>query len=487
MKDGAGRDDRRRAWIVFALLFASFAFFYQGAGPNQYSRFDLVRSIVDRRTFVIDDYAKNTIDKAEANGHFYSDKAPGLSFASAPVYFVVRCFQRFTTPTRDSARFALYFITIVVVGGASAAGGALVFLLQRRLGIAHLPSLLAVAAYALGSNHFAYATLYVGHAFVAALLVISFALIQERRRLALAGFLAGWATISEYPAGALAVFLAIHLAKRGDRGDRRELTRFAAAAAVPLVLLAVYNTSCFGSPFTLGYDRLPSETYRAAMAQGFYGVALPSPVVLWRLLFGQQRGIVPLAPWIVFVIPGIAAIRERTDRWLVGACIVFPLLLASSYAVWDGGMAMGPRHFVVALPFAGIAFGFALDSFTRRMRAAAGALVTWALAVCLACVAVMPEFVDTKIPIRVEDMEAPEPERPLTTFVFPLLARGHVSVKGTAPTGNIGYAIGFEGHDDDAINLGERMGLRGLVSLLPLLTLWAGIAVAFRRSLARAR
>src|SRR5688500_3330122 len=124
------KDDRRRAWIVFAVLFASFAWFYQGAGPNQYSRFDLVRAVVDRHTLVIDHYAHNTIDKAEANGHFYSDKAPGLAFASTPVYLVVRIAQGFATPTRDSARLALYLITVVVVGGASAAAGAFVFLLQ---------------------------------------------------------------------------------------------------------------------------------------------------------------------------------------------------------------------------------------------------------------------------------------------------------------------------------------------------------------------
>ena len=143
---------------------------------------------------------------------------------------------------------------------------------------------------------------------------------------------------------------------------------------------------------------------------------------------------------------------------------------------------MGPRHFVVALPFAGIAFGLALETFTRRMRAAAGATVVYSLAVCLACVAVMPEFVDTQIPIRVEDMAPPDPERPLTTFVFPLLARGHVSVKGTTPTGHIGYAIGYEGHDDDAMNLGERLGLRGRLSLVPLLTLWLAAAELLRRS-----
>lgn len=476
--------DRRRAWIVFALLFASFAYFYQGAGPNQYSRFDLVRAIVDRRTFVIDAYAKNTIDKAEANDHFYSDKAPGLSFASVPVYLAVRIAHGFATPSRDSARLALYLITIVVVGGASAAAGALVYLFQRRLEVAPSPAVVAVVAYALGSNHFAYATLYVGHAFAGALVVIAFSRLHAggRRSLAVAGLLAGWAAISEYPAAALLFFLAIYGAKRFGA---RAMLPFAAAAVAPLLLLAAYNTSCFGSPFTLGYDRLPSETYRVAMSRGLYGVTLPSPAVLARLLFGQQRGILPLAPWLLLVAPGLMVMRHRAECRLVAACVFFPLLLASSYAVWDGGMAMGPRHFVVALPFAGIAAGFAFDALMKQARTAAlwAIGVLYSVLICLACVAVMPELPDTTIPIRVEDMQAPDPERPLTTLVFPLLARNHVSVKGTAPTGQIAYAIGFEGHDDDAINLGERIGIPGLSSLVPLLLVWIASAFALRRTL----
>jgi hypothetical protein len=487
-------NDKRVAWIVFAILFATFAYFYQGAGPNQNSRFDLVRAIVDRRTFEIDAYAKNTIDKSEANGHAYSDKAPGLAFASTPVYLVVRVFQGFATPSRDSARAALYLITIVVVGGASAAAGAFVYGLERRLGIGALPALASVLAGALGSNAFAYATLYVGHAFVGALLDIAFALLErapgeQRRLIAIAGLLAGWAAISEYPAAALATFLFGYGCKRHGT---RAMIPFVGAAAIPLVLLAVYNTSCFGSPFTLGYDRLASATYQTAMNRGLYGVTLPSPSVMARLLFSEHRGLLPLAPWFVLVVPGLVIARRRPEGWLVAACVVFQFLLASSYAVWNGGMAMGPRHFVAALPFAAIACGFALDALAALPRprrvplaALAGSALVYALVVCLACVAVMPEFVDTEIPIRVEDMRAPDPEHPLTTFVLPLLARGYVSVKGTTPGGQIGYAIGFEGHDDDAINLGERLGLHGIASLLPLVVLWLAGGIALSRARAQ--
>ena len=268
---------------------------------------------------------------------------------------------------------------------------------------------------------------------------------------------------------------------------------FIAGAVVPVVLLGIYNTACFGSPFTLGYDHLGSETYRAAMARGSYGVALPSPAVMLRLLLSEHRGILPLAPWLVLVVPGLFVMFEdrarRAEAWLVAAGIVFPFVLASSYAVWDGGMAMGPRHALTALPFAAIASGFALDAILRlpsprriAFASIAGSAVFYAISICLACVAVMPELADTAIPIRVPDMAPPEVERPLTTFVMPLLARGYVSVKGTTPLGHIGYAIGFEGHDDDAMNLGERMGLHGLASLVPLLLVWAIGAIALARA-----
>lgn len=496
----SSRDDKRRSWVVFAILFASFAYFYQGVGPNQNSRFDLVRAMVDRHTFQIDAYEKNTIDKAEANGHAYSDKAPGLAFASAPVYLVVRIFQGFATPSRDSARAALYVITIVVLGGASAAGAAYAYLFQRRLGIGTVPALLAVFAYALGSNHFAYATLFVSHAFIAALFVVAFGLVHgtrpdRARVLAIAGFLCSWATISEYPAGVLAAFVAVYVWRRHGA---RALIPFGAAAAAPLLLLAAYNTSCFGSPFSIGYGHLSTERYRTATESGFFGVSVPSLEAMGRLLFSEQRGIIPLAPWIVLVVPGMVLLfrdRERRREALLAAgCITFPFLVASGYAIWDAGMAMGPRYFVVALPFCAIATGLALEALAHLPRPGrvplatlAGCAIVYSLVVCSACVAVMPEFVDAPIPLRVSDMREPDIEHPLTTFVLPLIVRGYVSVKGTTPTGQIGYAIGFEGHEDDANNLGERLGLHGLTSLVPLLVLWAIGVAALIRSIVRER
>lgn len=503
----AANANRRWASLVFAALFLSFAYFYQGAGPNQNSRFDLTRAIVEQRTFRIDQYAANTFDKSEADGHYYSDKAPGLSFAATPVYVGVRAAQLFRAPTRESERNALYALTVVVVGGLSALGGASLFSLLRRLGLGLVASLAATFAWGLGSNTFAYATLFVAHSFVGALLILAFSLLQEAssrgsptargvaKATAFAGLTAGWAAISEYPAGVLGLLLFLYGSKRLGV---RAMIPFAVTSLLPLVLLGSYNASCFGSPFTLGYQRLAAPEFQGVIQQGFFGISLPSVSVLNELLVGEFRGILPLSPWMFLALPGFVLFfrtpKLRAEAALTGASVTFVVLLNAAYARWDGGAAMGPRYMVPAFPFVAVATAFALDAIgrlERPFRAAASAisasLVAFAVLVCLACVAVMPEFPDVAIASPTEGMRAPDPKRPITTLVIPLFFRGALSVKATTPDGRMGPVVGLAGHENDAFNVGERLGLAGLGSLIPLALLWLATGLVFGVSRFRSR
>ena len=81
---------RRRASLpLFALVFGTYAYFYQAGGWNQNSRFDLTRAIVEQHTLSIDAFQENTGDKAQRDGHWFTDKAPGLSVLAVPAYAVV--------------------------------------------------------------------------------------------------------------------------------------------------------------------------------------------------------------------------------------------------------------------------------------------------------------------------------------------------------------------------------------------------------------
>ena len=80
----------KRALLISAVLFVSYAFFYGGGGWNQNSRFDLMRAIIEQGTLRIDAYHQNTGDKAFFQGHYYSDKAPGLALLGVPIVAAVR-------------------------------------------------------------------------------------------------------------------------------------------------------------------------------------------------------------------------------------------------------------------------------------------------------------------------------------------------------------------------------------------------------------
>src|SRR6476646_1883475 len=81
---------KRRALLIFVVTLVSYAYFYEGGGWNQNTRFDLVRAIVEHGTVRIDLYHENTGDKAHLGSHFYMDKAPGASLVAVPFVAIVR-------------------------------------------------------------------------------------------------------------------------------------------------------------------------------------------------------------------------------------------------------------------------------------------------------------------------------------------------------------------------------------------------------------
>ena len=69
--------------VLFCLVYA---YFFQGGGWGQNSRFDLTRSIVEQGTFEISSYSWNTGDLGVRDGKTYSNKSPGMSLLAVPVY-----------------------------------------------------------------------------------------------------------------------------------------------------------------------------------------------------------------------------------------------------------------------------------------------------------------------------------------------------------------------------------------------------------------
>jgi hypothetical protein len=274
----------------------------------------------------------------------------------------------------------------------------------------------------------------------------------------------------------------------------RQIVAYMLGAVIPLAVLAAYNTACFGGPFHLGYQSLENAYFAAGVRSGILGFNAPSLEVMAELTVFEYRGLLPLSPFLVLAVPGACwMLCDRPRRWLGALCVVAflgLLTLISGFRFWNGGAAMGPRHLVPVLPFLIIPVAVAIDRVCRHVPRVAPALVAvlvaGSIAICTACVAVQPEFFD------VQAHEPPAPglaiparEHPITQIVFPLLAHGYVSTKATW-SGQLSYTTWVRGHEDDAYNLGEVIGLDGIASLLPLVVAWLGFGAALARMVRRA-
>ena len=470
---------RRPEAALFVLALGAYAYFFQAGGWNQNSRFDTVRAVVEQHSLIIDDYVGNTGDFSVVNHHFYGDKAPGLQLLAIPVYFAVHpFFEDGRRPRGRLVHLGAYLCTLVAVALPSALAVVVLFSTARTLGASAGAAAFLAVAYAFGTLAFPYATLFYSHQLTAALLLCAFALLVRARAaghwsrgaLAAAGFLLGYAIATEYPAGLAAAVIGLYALATAR--PRSRIVWMAIGGVVPLLALAAYHTFVFGGPFTVGYDSSPDGAREGGVV---LGITLPSARVLGKVLFAGNRGLLHHHPWLALALPGAAALVASRARRAEGLCLSglvaaslwFNSSLTSTPGDWMGGTGVGARHLVPYLPFyvlaiAGIAGPARRWLRTRLVRtavvAAFAAVVAVSSARMLVATAVQPE--------------APNVDDPFGDYLMPLWRSGQVAVN-PLPIHN-----GPTRGEPQAWNLGQKMGLSGRASLVPL-ALFAALAGAW--------
>lgn len=466
--------------LLAAALFLAYAYFFQGGGWNQNTRFALVRAIVEEHSLRIDATATRdgrpvTGDLARRDGHLYSDKAPGASLAAVPAV-AIASYAASDPPTPGDLTGLAYVATLAASAVPTVLAALLLLASAEALGASSVGALVAAVAFAIASPAWGWATLLFGSALATACLLAAFRAAlalrdpcdedRDRRLGLLTGLAGGWATVTEYPAAVPAAMLAAlalaHVWRDGPARRARVALAIAAGAAVCAAALALYNTAAFGSPFSLGYSHIQSF---AGMRQGVFGVTRPRAEALWGILFGSYRGLFRLAPALLVGPLGLALLARtkvaKAPAVAAAAIAAYYVLLNGSYAYWDGGWSFGPRHMAPALPFLALGLAPLWDRATEAQRKALGAAVAWGAAIALIAVATTAQ--------------PPETERaPVSNLLWPAFSRGELSLNHQA----IFEAAPAARRDPvtHAWNLGERLGLSGLASLAPLLLAWAALA-----------
>ncbi|HSB74009.1 MAG TPA: hypothetical protein VLC12_00085 [Terriglobales bacterium] len=454
--------------LIAAVLFFSYAYFYQGTGWNQDSHFALARSLVERHTVCIDHYQNSTGDKAYYQGHYYSDKAPGLSLAAVPpVAAGISLAHWLHLYPWKAASVQLYLATVFTCSLAIALAAAVCFAMLLGWGMTPGAALFAVVVFGLGTPMWIYATQFWGHALASACLVFGFAAAEFLRRTArlrarvalggAVGLLAGWAVVSEYPAAipaAMIGVMALVYCWRSANGRRAFLYPGGAlclTAGLCLAVLLIYQKAAFGSPFRLGYEYVVN--YQETLRHGELGLSYPKLHPLLALLFGKRCGLLLFTPILVVAPLGFRLLWRagvpRLSLFVSAGIAIYYILFNASYLYWQAGASFGPRYLSAGLPFACLFVAPVWQWAKPPLKVALAAIAAYGTFVALAGATTSPMISEAvTFPLRV---------------TLPAFTRGLVYEQG------------------GSWNLGSLAGLHGGLTVTPLLIIWGVAAVVWWR------
>jgi hypothetical protein len=411
MSEAVEPDKERRektGLAFFWLLVLAYGFFIPAIiSWNTESHLYPAFAMIDHGTVRIDAYQQGLGDKSYWQGHWYSDKAPGLAFLAVPIYAGLRTLfpnakiegfklykniKNYYYIPRNLA-YVRYGITYILVALPSAALAVLLWLFLARLSGSNGWSLAVAATYALGTTAYVFSIWYFSHQICAVLLFCAFLLVFYRIRqrpsnrnvyLAAsgAGLLSGYSIISEYPTIVIAAGIGIYMLVVASNRWRVALA-FGAGMIPPAVLNLIYNLVAFGRPFATGYMYVHSDFYHVHVTSGPLGFANPfayaiqAPTLdsLWQITLGAYRGIFLVSPVLLLFFAGAVFMWRRRDLrpewWLCVAVVLIYFVMDASRGAdtngWSGGSSVASRHLVPVLPFMMVPIVFGLRNLTYRV------------------------------------------------------------------------------------------------------------------------
>ena len=470
-------------FILFVLFFVSYGYFFQGGGWNQNVRICLTRAIIHHGSFKIDYYKEdskemefvNTGDWAVYNGHYYSNKSPGLSFMAVPPFAITEYFLKHLFP-HDEERQVLYSSYISTLFTTTLLAALLCLLIFHvfhhffQMGV--INSFLLTLFFGFGTIAFSYSTTFYCHQPAAFCSFLSFALAMHirhgdsQRKKALAAF-AGFSAASGVVIEPSTIYIlaAIAMYLMSFKEGRRCITFFILGCVPPGIVQGFYSFMCFGSPLTSSYN-YSNDVVMWKVKGRLFG--MPDPMRFYYLLFSPYRGLFFSSPILLMAIPGIYFFfkdkRWRSEAVFCTAVSVFFIVYIAGFHAWHGGSTAGPRYLLPAYPFFFLLAGFSLKRFSKTFKVIGFVSILINLSITI---------VGNEIPRDIQN--------PLWQVVFKNIIAGNVSINPVPFSHFNNYDNIYELakierwnsiHNFNSFNLGEILFPHYLFSILPLVCFW---------------
>ncbi|MFC2162065.1 hypothetical protein ACFLRF_00155 [Candidatus Altiarchaeota archaeon] len=372
MKKKALTDER----IILSLFALScLVFFASSTGMNDSnsgSHFALVKALSEKQTFVIDEYVRftGTIDAANVNGTWYSDRPPGTAFIGSIFYTIGNIFDIIIdVPSFDLSwdagnpgAFTVIFLPVI----SASLGLCIFYLILRELGGSVNGSLLTSLALGSCTLTWEYSQLLFSHAqSLAIILAIVYLAItmrtyrKDKMRFNALCFLAGYSCLIEYPNALLIVPVAgyLHLTGKLEKDPlklRNKAFRGGAIAfMIPLIVLGGYNTWNFGSPLRTSYSfnhhfewaRSFTTTFVNPIFEGSFGLLIDHPKMDAGLLTASPVLALALIAW-----PGFLK-KKRPEALLFASLFLIHLVLYAKHRTFFGGGTHNARYLLTVTPY----------------------------------------------------------------------------------------------------------------------------------------
>lgn len=338
----------RLALLVALVGLTGLAFAYSAGWPDV-SRLGLTQSIALHGSLRIDRYNAQTQDKSLYHGHWYSDKAPGISFLALPTFEAMRLTRLAGTGEYHDGiwrRGRLLLAARILTGGLAF----LVCVLLVGLAAEELregTGIPVAATFGLGTMALPLAATVLGHLAAGAAALGAFLLARRGHPLA-AGVCAGAAVLLEYQAAVAAAAVGAYVLWRSR--SVRAIALYVLGALPLLAVLGTYDALAFGSPFHVSYGYVwgvPEQQHN------LFGVGAPTLHGLREVLVGH-RGLIVFSPVLILAAAGLVLLWRRGLRAEAAVCgfvsVAF-VLLDAGYFDPLGGLSPGPRFVAPALPF----------------------------------------------------------------------------------------------------------------------------------------
>jgi hypothetical protein len=200
--------------------------------------------------------------------------------------------------------------------------------------------------------------------------------------------------------------------------------------------------------------------------QGYMGLTYPHPDRLLKLLFGCSRGLMFAAPAMIAAPVGLWWLKgkSRAAAIVAGGIAAYYVLFNASFYWWKAGLSFGPRYAGACIPLLCLGLAVCWGRATPPWRWVLSALAGISVLVALMAVS-------TTSQLAMQD-SCPIMHSTWPAFWAGKMAMNHDSMLMVAEAARGDYG---------AFNLGQKMGLHGLASLLPLLTVWGAAAIAWAK------